>query len=67
MKIQEKMRRDWDRRADADPYYWVAATQEADLESYHASAERDSELDGPLPDDTLELVRELLERRPWPA
>ena len=44
MKIQEKMRRDWDRRADADPYYWVAATQEADLESYHASAERDSEL-----------------------
>jgi len=41
MKIQEKMKRDWDRRADADPYYWVAATQEADLASYHASAERD--------------------------
>ena len=41
MKIQEKMKRDWDRRAEADPYYWVAATQEADLESYHASAERD--------------------------
>lgn len=41
MKIQEKMKRDWDRRAEADPYYWVAATQEADLESYHASAEKD--------------------------
>lgn len=41
MKIQEKMKRDWDRRAEADPYYWVAATQEADLDSYHASAERD--------------------------
>lgn len=44
MKIQEKMKRDWDRRAEADPYYWVAATQEADLESYHSSAERDCEL-----------------------
>lgn len=43
MKIQEKMKRDWDRRAEADPYYWVAATQEADLESYHASAKRDCE------------------------
>ncbi len=41
MKIQEKMKRDWDRRAEADPYYWVAATQEADLDSYHASAEKD--------------------------
>lgn len=44
MKIQEKMKRDWDRRAEADPYYWVAATQEADLESYHASAIRDCEI-----------------------
>ena len=44
MKIQEKMKRDWDRRADADPYYWVAATQEADLTSYHASAERDCQV-----------------------
>ena len=44
MKIQEKMKRDWDRRADADPYYWVAATQEADLDSYHASAERDCQV-----------------------
>ena len=30
MKIQEKMKQDWDRRAAVDPYYWVAATQEAD-------------------------------------
>lgn len=39
--VRLKMRRDWDRRADADPLYWVAATQEADVASYHASAHRD--------------------------
>ena len=44
MKIQDKMKRDWDRRAEADPYYWVAATQEADLESYHASASKDCDV-----------------------
>lgn len=44
MKIQEKMKRDWDRRAEMDPHYWVAATEEADLESYHSSAERDCDL-----------------------
>ncbi len=41
MSILEKMRRDWDRRARIDPRYWVAATQEADEESYLESAERD--------------------------
>lgn len=43
MDIREKMRRDWDRRAGVDPRYWVAATQEADEESYLDSAQRDSE------------------------
>ena len=43
MKIQEKMRKDWDRRAEIDPYYWVAATQEADQQSYERSAEKDTE------------------------
>ncbi len=43
MLIQEKMRRDWDRRARVDPLYWVAATQEADEASYLASAERDAQ------------------------
>lgn len=43
MKIQEKMRKDWDRRAAIDPYYWVAATQEATLESYANSADKDTE------------------------
>jgi SAM-dependent methyltransferase len=42
MKIQEKMRKDWDRRAEIDPYYWVAATQEADQQSYDRSAEKDT-------------------------
>ncbi len=42
MDIREKMRREWDRRARIDPRYWVAATQEADEESYEASAVRDS-------------------------
>ena len=41
LTIQEKMRRDWDRRAKVDPFYWVAATQEADQESYQSSAEKD--------------------------
>ena len=41
MDIREKMKRDWDRRARIDPMYWVAATQEADEASYHASAEKD--------------------------
>lgn len=36
------MRRDWDRRAKVDPRYWVAATQEADEQSYVESAERDT-------------------------
>jgi SAM-dependent methyltransferase len=46
--IRQKMRDDWDRRARVDPRYWVAATAEADEESYQASAERDgaSLLDG---------------------
>lgn len=39
--IREKMRRDWDRRANVDPRYWVAATQEADVESYVDSAKKD--------------------------
>ncbi len=43
MKIQDKMKQDWDRRAQIDPYYWVAATQEADLESYENSAQIDCE------------------------
>jgi SAM-dependent methyltransferase len=43
MKIQDKMKQDWDRRAQIDPYYWVAATQEADLESYEHSAQVDCE------------------------
>ena len=42
MDIREKMRREWDRRARIDPRYWVAATQEADEESYLESAERDT-------------------------
>ena len=50
MKIQEKMKQDWDRRAAVDPYYWVAATQEADYQSYVDSAEKDTKafLDGLL-------------------
>jgi SAM-dependent methyltransferase len=43
MKIQDKMKQDWDRRAQVDPYYWVAATQEADLQSYESSAQTDCE------------------------
>lgn len=43
MKIQDKMKRDWDRRASVDAHYWVAATQEADLESYEASALNDTQ------------------------
>jgi len=43
MKIQDKMKRDWDRRASVDAHYWVAATQEADLESYERSAQVDTE------------------------
>ena len=42
MDIREKMKRDWDRRAKVDPLYWVAATEEADEESYVESATRDS-------------------------
>ena len=42
MHILEKMRRDWDRRAEVDPRFWVAATAEADLSSYLDSAERDT-------------------------
>jgi len=41
MDIREKMKRDWDRRAKVDPLYWVAATEEADEDSYHKSAEQD--------------------------
>lgn len=41
MDIKDKMRRDWDRRAQVDPYYWVAATEEADAASYAESAEHD--------------------------
>ena len=44
MKLQDKMRQDWDRRASVDPYYWVAATQEADLQSYQDSAGKDTKL-----------------------
>lgn len=40
--IRQKMRRDWDRRAEVDPRYWVAATAEADEASYDASAQRDT-------------------------
>lgn len=43
MKIQDKMRLDWDRRASVDARYWVAATQEADVESYDRSAHTDTE------------------------
>ena len=43
MKIQEKMKQDWDRRAAVDPYYWVAATQEADYQSYVDSAQKDTQ------------------------
>lgn len=43
MKIQDKMRQDWDRRASVDARYWVAATQEADVESYERSAQNDTE------------------------
>ncbi|MFN3197772.1 MAG: methyltransferase domain-containing protein [Bradymonadia bacterium] len=39
--IRLKMRRDWDRRAQVDAQYWVAATAEADASSYDASARRD--------------------------
>lgn len=42
MKLQDKMKRDWNRRASVDAYYWVAATQEADLESYERSAQNDT-------------------------
>jgi len=42
MDIREKMRRDWDRRAEVDPRYWVSATAEADESSYNDSAERDT-------------------------
>jgi SAM-dependent methyltransferase len=42
MDIREKMRRDWDRRARIDPRYWVAATQDATVESYEASGDRDA-------------------------
>jgi len=41
--IQDKMRLDWDRRASVDARYWVAATQEADVESYERSARTDTE------------------------
>ena len=41
MDINEKMKRDWNRRAKVDSKYWVAATQEADESSYQASAEKD--------------------------
>lgn len=41
MDINEKMKRDWNRRAKVDSKYWVAATEEADESSYHASAEKD--------------------------
>lgn len=41
MDINEKMKRDWNRRAKVDSKYWVAATQEADESSYNASAEKD--------------------------
>lgn len=43
MKLQDKMKRDWDRRASVDAHYWVAATQEADLDSYERSAQNDTE------------------------
>lgn len=42
MDIREKMRRDWDRRARVDPRYWVAATEEADEDSYERSGEQDA-------------------------
>ena len=42
MKLQDKMKRDWDRRASVDAHYWVAATQEADLDSYERSARHDT-------------------------
>lgn len=42
MDIREKMRLDWDRRANVDPRYWVSATEEADEASYLDSAERDT-------------------------
>lgn len=42
MKLQDKMKRDWDRRASVDAHYWVAATQEADLDSYERSAHNDT-------------------------
>ena len=41
MDINEKMKRDWNRRAKVDSKYWVAATEEADESSYNASAEKD--------------------------
>lgn len=41
MDINEKMKRDWNRRAKVDSKYWVAATEEADESSYHASAQKD--------------------------
>lgn len=41
MDINEKMKRDWNRRAKVDSKYWVAATEEADESSYHASASKD--------------------------
>jgi len=40
--IAQKMRADWDRRARIDPRYWVAATADADDESYRASALKDA-------------------------
>lgn len=43
MDIRDKMRQDWDRRAEVDPRYWVSATPEADESSYLASAEADTE------------------------
>lgn len=48
MDINEKMKRDWNRRAKVDSKYWVAATEEADESSYEASAEKDVQafLDG---------------------
>ena len=54
MDIREKMKRDWDRRAEADPYYWVAATEDADLQSYQDSALNDTQnfLEGLAPHRT---------------
>ena len=40
--IARKMREDWDRRAHVDAKYWVAATAEADDESYQESAVKDA-------------------------